>query len=428
MSWRSIYNEKLVSLEEAALKVESNDRVFFPPCSAAPIQLMETLADNYKNLENVDLFSALALHPFKFLQSPEYIGHLNYSTVFYGPYERAFYKAGNVNIKVAHLSEFDKCMVDFDPTVLMADVSLPDEEGYMYFGPMGVSSAHIAAEIADTVIVQVNAHQPKVAGTKHRIHVSDVTWICEHDHVLPELPSTQPSEVDQKIADLLIPHIEDGSCLQIGIGGLSNAIGFGLESKKDLSVHTEMFTDSMVYLAKKGVLSGKKVSGFGLGSKELYEYVGEGHVELSPIYEVNQPKAIAENDNFISINACLMTDLTGQVCSESIGFDQYSTTGGQVDYVRGASMSKGGKSFICLASTNTDKVGNVNSTIVTALPKGQVVTTARSDVMYIVTEYGIANLQNKSISERVEALLEIAHPDFREKLRAEAVEVGLLVK
>ena len=428
MSWKSIYNEKLVSLEEAVLKVKSNDRIFFPPCSGAPIQMMEALADNYESLENVDLFSALALHPFKFLQSPEYIGHLNYSTVFYGPYERAFYKAGNVNIKISHLSNFDKCMQDFDPTVLMADVSLPDEEGYMYYGAMGVSSAHIAAEIADTVIVQVNKHQPKVAGVKHRIHVSDVTWICECDHELPEFPNPEPSEVDQKIAEYLIPLIDDGSCLQIGIGGLANAIGYGLGSKKNLSVHTEMFSDSMVQLAKQGVLSGRKVAGFALGGKELYEYVGEGHVELAPIYEVNQPAAIAANDNFISINACLMTDLTGQVCAESIGFDQYSTTGGQVDFVRGATMSKGGKSFTCLASTNTDKAGNVNSTIVTVLPKGQAVTTVRSDVMYIVTEYGVADLQNKSISERVEALLEIAHPDFREKLRAEAVEAGLLVK
>jgi acyl-CoA hydrolase len=220
--------------------------------------------------------------------------------------------------------------------------------------------------------------------------------------------------------------IPDGATIQVGLGGLANAIGYGLESKKNLSVHTEMFTDSMVYLAKKGVVNGKVLAAFGLGSTELYEFVGEGKVELAPISYVNNPFEIGKNDDFISINGSLMVDLTGQVCSESLGHDQYSSTGGQLDYVRGASVSKGGKSFICLASTVKNKDGSVKSTISLNLPAGEVVTTPRSDVMYVVTEYGIANLFNKPIRERAKELIAIAHPDFRAQLTAEAKAAGII--
>ena len=428
MDWKDQYNQKHISVEEAAAKIESNDRIWFGACSAAPIQVLEALSDRYMMVDNVGLMTAMALYPYKFLQSAKYKGHLNFHTTFYGAYARKFYKAGNVNIKLTHLSKLDITIREFNPTTCLADVSLPDDEGYMYFGPMGVAANDVACELADKIIVQVNKHQPRVEGVKHRIHVSDVTWICEHDHELPILPQTEPSDMDKKIASIILPEIQNGSTIQIGLGGLSNAIGYGLEDKKDLAVHTEMFTDSMVYLAKKGVITGPMKSGFGLGSKELYEFVGSGKVKLAPIYEVNNPSEIGKNDNFVSINTCLMVDLTGQVCSESIGFRQYSSTGGQLDYVRGAGLSKGGKSFLCLPSFNVDKKGNRSSTIMTRLPAGQVVSVPRTDVMYVATEYGIADLYNKSITERVEALIAVAHPDFREQLRNEALEVGLIVE
>lgn len=426
MDWKKEYESKLVSVEEAASKIESGDKAWFGCCSAAPIQVLEAISDRVGELENVDLMSALVLYPFKFLKSPEYIGRINYHTTFYGGYARAFSKVGNVNINSVQFAKLDKAIIDFQPNVLLADVSVPDEEGYMYYGPMGVSANALAADLADKIIVQVNKHQPKVKGVKHRIHVSEVNYICEFDHDLPELPQPEVTETDRIIADLILPNIADGSTIQIGLGGLANAIGYGLESKKDLSVHTEMFTDSMVYLAKKGVINGKVYAGFGLGSKELYEFVGEGKVELAPIYDVNDPYEIGKNDNFVSINACLMVDLTGQVCSESIGFKQYSSTGGQVDYVRGAGLSKGGKSFICLASTTKGKDGKPMSTITPVLPPGAVVTTSRTDAMYIVTEYGIADIYNKPIKERVEALISIAHPDFRDELRNQAVQARLI--
>lgn len=425
--WREIYKQKLVSVEEAAKKIESGDKCWLGPCSAAPIQLMEAICDRVDELENVDIVTGHALYPFKFLQSTEYIGRINFHTIFYGAAEKMFYNVGTININSIHLSQFSQCLKPvYNIDTLLADVSQPDEEGYMYYGPMGVAANGEVAEYADKIIVQVNKFQPKVNGIKHRIHVSEVDCICEYDHPLPELPQPEVSEVDKKIAELLVPRVKDGSCIQIGLGGLANAVGYGLENKKNLSVHTEMFTDSMVYLAKKGVISGKMFAAFGLGSTELYEFVGEGKVELCPISIVNDPYEIAKKDNFVSINACLMADLTGQVCSETIGHFIYSSTGGQLDYAKGAAMSKGGQSFLCMPATVKKKDGTIGSTITLNLPAGEVVTTPRSEVMFIVTEYGIADLYHQPIRERVKRMIAIAHPDFRESLYRQALEAGLI--
>lgn len=427
-NWKGIYAQKLVSVEEAAAQIKSNDNCWIGPCSAAPIQLVEEICERVNELENVNLVTGMALHPFKFFQSADFIGRINFHTIFYGAYERAFYKVGNVNINSVPLAQVrDTLKSVYNVNTLLADVSLPDEEGYMYFGPMGVSTCGEVAEYAEKIIVQVNKYQPKVNGFKHRVHVSEVSCICECDHELPQLPQPEVSEIEKKIAELLLPKIKDGSCIQIGLGGLANAVGYGLESKKNLSVHTEMFTDSMVYLAKKGVISGRMFAAFGLGSTELYEFVGEGKVELCPISFVNDPYEIAKNDNFVSINACLMADLTGQVCSETIGHYIYSTIGGQGEYARGAAMSKGGQGFLCMPSTVKNKDGSVSSTINLSLPEGEVVTTPRADVMNIVTEYGIADLYHQPIRERVKRMIAIAHPDFRDQLHEQAVKAGLII-
>ncbi len=425
--WREIYKQKLVSVEDAAKVIESGDKCLLGPCSAAPIQLMEAICDRVDELENVEVVTGMALYPFKFFQSPDYIGRITFNTIFYGAAEKFFYDMGTVNINSIHLSEVSSCLRPvYGVNTLLADVSLPDEEGYLYYGPMGVAVNGEVAEYAKKIIVQVNKFQPKVSGIKHRIHVSEVTCLCESDHPLPELPQPEVSDIERKIASLLLPRIKDGSCIQIGLGGLSNAVGYGLEEKKNLSVHTEMFTDSMVYLAKKGVINGRMFASFGLGSTELYEFVGEGKVELCPISFVNNPYEIAKNDNFVSINACLMADLTGQVCSETLGHSIYSSTGGQLDYAKGAAMSKGGQSFLCMSSTVKKKDGTIGSTITLDLPAGEVVTTPRSEVMYIVTEYGIADLYHQPIRERVKRMIAIAHPDFREALHKQALEVGLI--
>lgn len=431
MIWEKEYKNKLISLEEAAEKIESGDRCWISTCSSAPTQLIEAISNRYENLNNVHMFSALTLYPFKFMTSTQYIGHINYHSEFYGPYDRAYEKVGNIDLNSIQFEKFGEYILDKSENgpkinTVLADVSEPDEEGYMYFGPMGVAATGPICGIADKIIVQVNKYQPKTSGMYNKIHVRDVTWICERDHKLPQFPQPSITETDKKIAEAILPLIPDGATIQIGLGGLANAIGYGLENKKNLSVHTEMFTDSMLELVKKGVINGRIYCGFGLGSQELYDFVGQGKVELAPIWRVNDPYEIGKNDNFISINACLMADLTGQVCSEGIGHRSYSGTGGQVDYVRGASISKDGKSFLCLASTSKDKNGFLRSNIMVDFKEGQVITTLRTDVMYIVTEYGIADLYNKPISERVEAMISIAHPDFREELREKAKKAKLI--
>ncbi|MDD5170624.1 MAG: hypothetical protein PHN75_17540, partial [Syntrophales bacterium] len=279
MEWQQDYQNKLVSIETAAAKIESGDRIWFGPCSAAPIQLMEALAERVNELEDVHVITGLALHPFKFLQSPSFVGRINYHTIFYGPYERAFFKVGNVNINSVHFSKTYLAMINYYKiNTLMTDVSSPDEEGYLYYGPMGVAVNGTAADIAKKIIVQVNKNQPQVKGVEHRIHVSKVDCICEFDHPLPPLPQDAPTDIDNMIADFVVPLIPDGATIQLGLGSLSNAIGYKLEGKKNLSVHTQMFTDSMLELAKKGVVTGRMVAGFGLGSRELYKFIGEGHV------------------------------------------------------------------------------------------------------------------------------------------------------
>jgi len=426
-NWKQMYKSKLVSVKEAAARVAPGDRIWCSPCEGAPFQLMEALAERKDELQDVHVISALALYPFKFLQSPDYIGRINYHTIFYGGYERAFNKAGNVSVNSVHFSKVHIALKShYRVNTLMADVSLPDADGYLYYGPIGAAWNGTAEEIADKIIVQVNRHQPRVNGMEHRVHVSKVSCICEHDHPLPPLPQDAPGEIDNRIADFVVPQIPDGATIQIGLGALSNAIGYKLEQKKNLSVHTEMYTDSMMELAKKGVINGKMVAGFGLGSEALYNFIGEGKVDLTPIRIVNDPREIARVDKIMSVNVTLMVDLTGQACSESIGFLQYSSTGGQADFVRGAALSNGGKSFLCLPSTAKLKDGKVISSITATFPPGAVVTTSRADIMYVVTEYGIADLFCKPIKERVKALIAIAHPDFRDQLGREAVELGLI--
>jgi len=427
MDWKQIYDSKLVSVEKAAAAIKSGDRIWFAPCSGAPIQVLEALADRVDELQDVHVISGLYLHPFKFMKDPKFIGRINVHTMFYGPYERNFFKVGNITINSVTFSKVHLYLRDYyKANVLATEVSPPDDDGYMTYGAMGVSWNGMVADKADRIIVQVNKAQPKVHGIEHRIHVSKVTAICEFDHPLPPLPLATPTEVDNKIAGNLAPYVPDGAAIQFGVGGLANAIGYRLESKKNLSIYTEMFTDSMLHLCKSGAVTGKIVAGFGLGSVECYEFMADPRVELKPNRIVNDPAEVAKVDNFISVQGTLMADLTGQACSESLGFFQYSSTGGQLDFVLGAALAKGGKSFLCLPSTVETKEGGRKSTITSELLPGAAVTTPRSAVMYMVTEHGVADLYLRSIPERVKAMIGIAHPDFREGLRKQAIEAGLI--
>lgn len=427
MSWRENYEKKMMSIEDASKLIQSGDRLWVGWYTCLPYALVDAIADRKDELENVDIVSALLAKPLKCMESAEYIGKLNFHSIFAGPAERKFEKIGNVHFNSVTFAKSDLPLREhYKVNVLLSEASEPDEEGYVYFGPQGAAWGGQVAEYAEKIIISINKYQPKVVGTYHRIHVDKVDAFCREDHPLYELKQPPVREIDEKIASYIIPLIPDGATIQVGLGGIANAVAYGLKDKKNLGVHTEMLTDSLVEMAKEGVINQKILAGFGFGSQAVYDFIAEGKCEVGPISVINTPAYAAQNDNFMSINSALMIDLTGQVGSESIGFKQFSSTGGQLDYVLAANFSKGGKSFLCLNSTVADKDGNLSSTINVALPKGQAITTPRSMVMYVVTEYGIADISYKPLDVRAKLLISIAHPDFRDKLMHEAKEAGLI--
>lgn len=434
MNWEAEYKKKLVSAEEAAAVIKSDDRVAMGGGISAPTDIVNALCKRYQELENVILFSGITMYGFDFFKA-EYRGHISFKSLFLGPLERMTLKAkGNVEPVSYHLSLSDQIGIDARCNVYMVEVSVPDVRGYMSFGPVGCYNSDLMIKLADTVMVQVNKETPFVHGVQNVVHVNEVDYIVEGDHPLTELPEIPISDVEEKIGALIAEQIPDGSTIQLGIGGVANAIGHLLKEKKDLGIHTEMMTDSMMDLAMRGVINGKKktffpgkiVAGFVIGSTELYRFVDHNPACLfCPIYFVNNINNIAKNDNFVSINNAITADLTGQCGSESLGHRMYSGTGGQLDFVRGAALSKNGMAFLALPSTAETKNGRV-SRIVSTFEPGTVVTTPRSDVHYIVTEFGIADLWLKSVPERVNAMVSIAHPDFRDQLMNEAEAAGLI--
>lgn len=434
MKWQDEYKKKLVTAEKAASHVKSRDRVGVSAGCSAPINIIDELCKRREELKDVFLFSGVSMYPFEFFK-PEFKGHIDFTSLFLGPMERLFMKQkGNINPLSYHLSLSDEIAKVLKANVAIMEVTKPDSRGYMSFGPIGVFNNDISAELADTVIVQVNSETPFVHGMQNVIHVKDVDYIVEGDHPLAELPEIPITDIEKKIGELIAAQIPDGATIQLGIGGVANAIGYLLEEKKDLGVHTEMMVDSMMVLAQRGMITGKKktfhhgkmVAGFAIGSKALYDFINHNPVcEFCPVAYTNNIFNIAKNDNFISISNTITADLTGQCGSESLGFKMYSGTGGQLDFVRGSMLSKGGKSFLALPSTAETKEGRISRIVVKFQP-GTVVTTPRSDVQYIVTEHGIANLWLKPVSDRVKEMISIAHPDFRDELEKEAKEVGLL--
>ncbi|MBS7528659.1 4-hydroxybutyrate CoA-transferase [Fusibacter paucivorans] len=434
MNWKEIYQSKLVSVERAAAAVESGDNIWISAMSDTPMHILDALSKRYLELEDVHLHSGILMRPFDFLKG-EYKGHINYHSIFLGPVDRMFVPQGNVSATSMHFSNLSWALKNnIKPNVFMVTCTPPDENGYMNFGPVGSLGNDTVLQNAEKVIIQVNKNMPYIYGERNYMHVSQADFICEADYDMPVLQNPEVDDVDRKIASHIAANINDGDTLQIGIGSLGNAVAYSLEGKKDLGVHSEMLVDSLVYLAKKGVINcskknfnrGKIVFGFAAGSKELHEFVNRNALcEAKPFDYTNNIHNIAANDNMVSINSAIAADLTGQICSESIGPKQFSSTGGQLDFVRGATMSKGGRAFIAIRSTANTKNGII-SKITTSLSKGSVVTTPRSDVQYVVTEYGIVNLYNKSISERVKLMISIAHPDFRDELTKEAIETGLI--
>ena len=433
MNWERIFEEKLVSAKSAAALVKDGDRIFIGYAASVANGLVRALAERRDELHDVVLSGGL-LGQDSSIYEPESDGHINSVSLFVGGVERKGISNGVVTFSSPHLSMINKWVEKVArPNIAFIEVSEPDDKGYMSYGACGVGFIEFVKEMTDTVILQVNRRAPYVYGESNLIHVSEADAIVRIDDDLLCVPESV-DEISKKIADNVLGLIPDGACIQLGIGSAANAIGYALKTKNDLGVHTEMFTDSMMMLQKEGVINNKRknlnpfqsVAAFALGSKELYEYIDHNE-ELSfrPFSYVNDPFVIGQNDNMISVNTAMAIDVYGQVAADSLGFRQQSAVGGQLDYVRGSQRSKGGKSIIVLPST-VDAGGKVSSRITITLPFGTSVTTPRSDVQYVATEYGCVDFSALPMSERVRALISLAHPDFRSELEDEAKEYGII--
>ncbi len=431
MSWVDDYKKKLASAEDAVSSVKSGDRVYISGNAATPYVLMKALAARKDELKDVELVHVLLLGDDP-LAKPEMEGHFRHNSLFVGPADRKAINEGRADYVPIFLHQipalFTSGQMPLDAAVL--HVSPPDEHGFMSLG-VEVLASKAAAETAKVVIAQVNDRMPRVLGDSF-LHVSRFHKIVEISEPLPQLEKSPFSDVERLIGKSIADLIEDGSTLQLGIGGIPDAVLAALSGRRDLGIHTEMVSDGVMEAIEAGIVTGVKktfhpskvVITFALGSDRLYEFIDNNPViEAHPTDYVNHPFNVARNDNMIAINSAIEIDITGQVCSDSIGSFIYSGFGGQVDFIRGAAHSKGGKPIIALPSTA--KNGEVTR-IVPFLKKGAGVVTTRADVRYIVTEYGVAYLWGKNLQERTKALINIAHPKFREDLILEAKARNLI--
>ena len=423
MSWESEYKRKLTTAPEALRCVQSGMRVYIQPGCAEPETLVEALIGRAPEVYDVEVVHMMTLGCAPYV-APEMAGHFRHNAVFIGPNVREAINQGRADYTPIYLSEieqlFESGAMPID--IALIEVSPPDAHGFCSFG-VGVDTTLTAARCARHVVAQVNDQMPRTYGDSF-IHVSDIDAIVESSRPLCALKPGTITETHRAVARNVANLIEDGAVLQTGIGGIPDAVLPLLLDRKDLGVHSEMVSDGVIPLIEAGVITGarknykprKIILGFALGTSKLFEFMDNNPIfEFHPTAYTNDPQLIARNDNMIAINSALQIDLTGQVCSDSIGNRFYSGIGGQVDFIRGASRSKGGKPIIAVASTA--KHGTI-SRIVPILTPGAGVVTSRGLVHYVATEYGVAYLHGKSIRQRAQALIEIAHPKFREKLYA----------
>ena len=423
MKWMETYKQKLTTTEDAVSIIESGNRIYVSGNAATPFPLVEALAERKDSLRDVDVVHVLLLGDDP-LSAPGMEGHFRHKSLFVGPADRKAVNEGKADYFPIFLYEIPKLFTLGKGTlpldVAIIQTSPPDAHGFLSYGVEDLATK-AAAETAKQLIVQVNDKMPRTLGDCF-IHVSKATKIVETSEELPTLEITQSSEVEKRIGEYIADLVEDGSTLQLGIGGIPNAALSAMGNKKDLGIHTEMVSDGIVEAIENGVITGAKktlhpgkvVATFLLGSKSLYEFSHNNPLfELHPVDYTNDPFIVAQNDKMVAINSAIEVDLTGQVCSDSIGYRIYSGFGGQVDFIRGAARSKEGKPIIALPSTA--KNDTINK-IVPHLKEGAGVVTSRGDVHYVVTEYGVAYMHGKSLSRRAQALISIAHPNFRDEL------------
>lgn len=432
------YRKKCVSADEAVKVIRSGDWIEFAWAASMPNLIDEALAKRKDELYDVNIRGGVILSPVACIESDPAGEHFTWNSWHMGGRERKWVQNGQayyIPLKYSELPRYLRENLQTD--VVAIQVAPMDEHGYFSFG-LTVSHYAAAIEKARAVIVEVNEDMPIThGGYDHTVHISKVDYVVEGGHTgLPILPSAPASELDRQIAEYVLPEINDGACIQLGIGGMPNALGKMIAESdlKDLGIHTEMLVDGFVDMVEAGKVTGMRkqldrgrmVYAFAAGTQKLYDFVRNNpSVAGYPVDYTNHPFVASQNDQLISINSALEIDLTGQVCSESAGPNMISGAGGQLDFVEAAYNSKGGKSFICLPSTYKDKKGQVHSRIKGLMTLGAALTDTRPTVQFVVTEFGKVNLKGLSTWQRAEALISIAHPDFREGLIAEAQELKI---
>ncbi|GAB1442565.1 acetyl-CoA hydrolase/transferase C-terminal domain-containing protein [Ignavibacteriales bacterium] len=428
------YKKKLVTAEQAVRVVKSNDNIFVHANTAFPMTLIEAMVARKEELQNVQLIHCLSVGKLPYLR-PGMEGHFNHRSYFMGGEARVAVAEGRADFAPIYLHEFPLLVKQghLHINVAMVHLSPPDEHGFCSYG-VEVGLIKTAAELADVVIAQINPKMPRALGDSF-IHINKIDYIVEVDEEILELAqgsrevTPEMAETYRRIGENIASLIEDGSTLQLGIGVIPDNVLRYLGDKRDLGVHSETFSDGIIDLVERGIVTnsrkgihdGKIIAGFVLGTRALYDFIDNNPlIEFHRQEYVNDPFIIAQNKKMVAINAAMEVDITGQVCSDSIGPKLYSGFGGQVDFIRGAARSEGGKPIIALASTAKN---DTISKITTILKPGAGVTTNKADVHYVVTEYGIAQLWGRTIRERVKSLINIAHPKFRDELEAYAKSV-----
>jgi acyl-CoA hydrolase len=434
VNFEEMYKEKLQSAAKVAENLQNDWLIGTDANASQPDGLLNAFSEQARkaNLHGIKVFTLNDVYPYAFYSDPELARQMTGMSWFSGKGARKAINGGFADyIPVNYSDTPSHIRREYSYDAVCIAVSPMDKHGYFSCGTAS-SLMEAYLEKSKNVYVEVNRFVPR-AVRGYQIHVSEVDAIIENNHELPVLPPSELDETSKTIGGFIAELIPDGACIQLGIGAIPDAVGMALKTKHDLGIHTEMFTDSMVELIECGAVNnsrkqihrGTSVTTFAYGSQRIYDYIDDNPaIELLPVDYVNNPYVISQLDNFMSINAAVEVDFYGQVCAESIGRKHISGTGGQLDFVRGATHSKGGKSFI--AFTSTAKNGTI-SKIRPVLTSGACVSTGKNDVDYIVTEYGVAHLRGRSYADRVRQLISIAHPNFRDELKFDAKQHGILI-
>ena len=428
MNWRDHFNGRTITAFEAATKIKSGDRVVVGHACGEPKSLVEAMVDRAKELSNVEIAHMVSMGKARYCL-PENEKSFRHNALFVGGTSRKAIKDGRGDYTPCFFHEIPLLFRDniLPVDVALITVSPPDKLGFVCLG-ISVDYTRQAALSAKTVIAEVNPNMPCVGGNSY-LHVSDIHYFVHSEEPLIELKPPTIGEVEKAIGSNVAQLIKDGDCLQLGIGAIPDAVLGFLGQKKELGIHSEMISDGAMKLVNEGVINcrkktfhiGKIVITFAMGTKVFYDWLNNNSmIEAYPVNYTNDPFNIAQNDNMVPINSALLVDLLGQVAADTLGPTQYSGVGGQVDYVRGAARSRGGRSIIAMPATAAK---GTQSRIAATLMQAQSVTTSRNDVDYVVTDYGIAKLKGKTVKQRSEELINIAHPKFKDQLRQERKKI-----